>query len=75
MHQTIAEQEALLKDARKEYHALMTGSKARVVVDQNGERVEFSPANADKLASYIRALEVALCPSGLRPGGPAGFIF
>lgn len=46
-----------LDAAREAYHDLLTGNKARVVVDQNGERVEFTPANRDALRAYIRDLE------------------
>lgn len=50
---TVAER---LAEAEAEYHALVTGTKPRVVVDQNGERVEFTSANAGKLRQYIEAL-------------------
>ena len=46
-----------LTDARSQYHNLMTGQAATVFMDQNGERVEFRPASAPKLAEYIRDLE------------------
>lgn len=49
-------QEQLLQ-AKTEYHKLITGIKPRVVVDQNGERVEFSAANAGRLKAYIHDLE------------------
>lgn len=51
---------AQLDEARTAYHQLMTGTKARVVVDQNGERVEFTATTAGKLAQYIESLEIAL---------------
>lgn len=54
---TLAEK---LLDAEIEYHALITGVKARVVVDQNGERVEFTPANAGRLAQYIESLKAQM---------------
>lgn len=68
--------QALLDDAKKAYHNLMTGTSARVIVDQNGERVEFTSINISKLYAYIQGLE-ALCgiPTIARPGGPAGFFF
>lgn len=40
-----------LEDARQQLHLLLTGQQARVFVDQNGERVEFTPASAGKLAA------------------------
>lgn len=56
-----------LAEAKAAYHRLMLGGAARVIVDQNGERVEFLSANAGKLAQYILSLEQQLglaCPSG-----------
>jgi hypothetical protein len=49
-----------LDQARAAYHALMTGTMAKVVVDQNGERVEFTTTTSSKLLAYIQQLEVAL---------------
>lgn len=69
---------ALLKEAEAAYHSLMTGTSARVVVDQNGDKVEFTPANSTKLAGYITQLQLALGISpagGARPAGPAMFFF
>ncbi len=56
-----------LQEAETEYHALMTGTKARVVVDQNGERVEFTAANASRLAQYIDALKQQIGGSNRGP--------
>lgn len=47
---------ALLAEAEKAYHDLMVGNKASVYVDQNGERVEFTRVDADKLLIYIQNL-------------------
>lgn len=57
---TIAER---LAHAESEYHNLITGNKPMVVVDQNGERVEYTPANAGRLAMYIADLKRQLNPS------------
>lgn len=71
---------ALLDEARKAYHALMTGTSPRVVVDQNGERVEFTAANKNALYNYISQLEAQL-GRGCGPAAPmaqyhpAGFVF
>ncbi|MCE8012881.1 gpW family protein [Billgrantia desiderata] len=46
-----------LADAEHKYHLLLTGQAARVVVDQTGERVEFTAANAGRLAAYIADLK------------------
>lgn len=69
---------ALVDDAKKEYHLLRTGGKARVIVDKDGSRVEFAAANIAGLYSYIQELEV-MCPlpvEGVRSTrGPARFTF
>lgn len=71
----------LLREARTAYHALMTGTSPRVVVDQNGERVEFTAANKQSLLTYIAQLESAMAtPCGASPTAnpayhPAGFVF
>lgn len=70
--------EAQLREARSAYHALITGTMARVVVDQNGERVEFVASNRTGLYAYIQKLEAELAAfSGCAPAvsGPARFLF
>ncbi|MCB1865163.1 MAG: phage tail protein [Chromatiales bacterium] len=67
-----------LDEAKAAYHALKTGRSARVVVDQNGERVEFTAANQVGLYNWIKSLEQQLSGSiGVVPQniGPARFIF
>ena len=49
-----------LKEAESAYHELMLGQVARVFVDQNGERVEYAAANAERLRAYIASLKVDL---------------
>lgn len=61
--------EADLADAKKQYHLLLTGQQARVYVDQNGERVEFTSANRGALLKYIDSIERKLAGSS-RPSGP-----
>lgn len=58
---TLADQ---LKSAKEAYHNLMTGRSARVIVDSDGSRVEYTAANADRLAAYIARLE-----ADIRRGG------
>lgn len=73
-----ADIETKLAEARDAYHTLATGSQARVVVDQNGERVEFTASNSARLAQYIRTLELKLASCQreiLRAIGPATFTF
>lgn len=48
--------EAQLAEAQAAYHQLMTGQAAVSFTDQNGERVEYNRASADKLAAYIETL-------------------
>jgi len=49
-----------LSDAETALHKLMLGQSARVFVDQNGERVEFTAANAQRLRAYIYELKMKL---------------
>lgn len=49
-----------ISDAETKYHALMTGTMARVIVDQNGERVEFTTVKRADLYSYIQQLKSLL---------------
>ncbi len=67
--------QAELNDAKSAYHALLTGKSPRVVVDSNGERVEFTAANSQKLYLYIQQLERELNVAPNRVVGPAGFLF
>lgn len=61
---------ANLSEAEKAYHVLRIGSQARIFVDQNGERVEFAVANADRLRAYIMEMKAQLgLPTGII--GPA----
>lgn len=66
-----------LTDARAQYHDLITGKAPRVVVDQNGERVEFVAANSQKLYLYIQQLAAIVEPveTAIVTRGPAGFVF
>ena len=67
---TVLEMTAWLAEAEKAQHSLMMGGSVRVTVDQNGERVEFTAANADRLAKYILWLRHELglvCVA--KPGG------
>lgn len=68
----------LKQDAKDQLHALRTGQKARVIVDKDGSRVEFSSVNQAALIAYVADLE-RLCPTPgfatQRPLGPATFSF
>lgn len=57
-----------LDAAETQYHLLVTGQQARVVVDgNNGERVEYTPANAARLAAYIADLKRQLSSGCVGP--------
>ena len=62
-----------LAEAKLALHNLMTGKMASVVVDQNGERVEFSRTNVKDLLAYITALEAG--GLGALKTKPLGFVF
>lgn len=68
-----------LDEAEAAYHDLMLGQSARVVLDQNGERVEFTAANAARLYAYIQSLkaEIACETNGCAdtPQAPLQFTF
>lgn len=64
---------------RESYEALLEGRKARVLVDQNGERIEYNAGNPGKLLTYITMLESDYNSGcGLRPvaaSKPVRFFF
>lgn len=65
-----------VKALRAQYMKLISGQMARVIVDQNGERVEFTAANQAALLRYLRSLEAALgCGSAGPFDRPMGFTF
>jgi|CryGeyDrversion2_3_1046612.scaffolds.fasta_scaffold00260_3 hypothetical protein len=71
-HLTIAEK---LVEAETALHELLTGTSARVVVDQNGERVEYTAANAPRLRAYIEELKRTLSAPNLGSNGPLRAVF
>ena len=62
--------QARLDAAEAAYDKLMSGKAVRVLVDQNGERIEFTPANASRLAAYIVDLQTQLGLAQVRVVGP-----
>lgn len=55
-----------LAEAEQAHHSLMMGQNAKVYVDQNGERVEYAVASAERLRAYVMQLKIALgMPSGI----------
>ncbi len=69
--------QARLDAARIAYDKIMTGASIKMFIDQNGERVEYNPANLTLLAQYIRELEEMLNPCVAEYNRPRaiGFIF
>lgn len=59
-----------LRKAEIAYDALMTGKSVKRFVDQNGETVEYTAANADRLASYIESLKQLLDCNRARARAP-----
>lgn len=67
-----------LADARAAYKKLLTGQSARVFVDQNGERVEFTAINLQALQNWINALDAVCGPNAATsalPQRPIGYTF
>ncbi len=62
-----------LADAEAAYHSMMLGTKASVVVDSNGERIEFARSETSKLSAYIAELKRQLAPYDC--SGPLKVIF
>lgn len=51
---------ALLKEAEIAYHELRIGVSVKVMVHQNGQRVEYTQASGPALKSYINELKAQL---------------
>ena len=64
-----------LDEAEAAYHALLTGTQPKVVVDQNGERVEYTSANATRLYLYIQQLKAQITPSTAAVNRPLNVFF
>jgi len=74
----MATPQQLLQDAERAYHALQTGVSPRVIVDIDGSRTEFAPANLTRLYNYIQDLKARVGAAGGPASqviGPATFIF
>lgn len=56
--------QARLDGAEDAYDKLMRGKSVRVLVDQNGERIEFTPATLPNLRVYIAELNQKLLAGG-----------
>lgn len=76
MAYTQIELETMITEAKTALHTLMTNRTARVLVDYNGERVEFSIQTASRLEAYIQKLQTQLdALTNARQISPARFFF
>lgn len=50
----------LLREAEQAYHELAIGQSVKVVVHQNGQRMEYTPATKTTLKTYIQELKAQL---------------
>jgi hypothetical protein len=57
---TLADLLTLQTSVGDAYTRLMSGQTPRVIVDQNGERVEFTATSADKLGAYLTQIALAI---------------
>nr|DAP77654.1 MAG TPA: Head to tail joining protein [Caudoviricetes sp.] len=66
-----------LRDAKDAYYRILTGQNVIIVIDQNGERIEYQKANITALAEYIRKLELELasCSGGVKAHQPLRIYF
>ena len=64
-----------LEQAESAYHDLNIGRLPRVIVDQNGERVEFTAARKADLYSYIQQLRMLVPTITVAVPRPLGFYF
>lgn len=71
MAQDLATLQARLDAALDAQANLALGGQARVVQDQNGERIEYTTANAGALARLILTLEFQIAQLG-GPAAPLG---
>lgn len=64
-----------LVEAEDALHQLLTGTSARVVVDQNGERIEYTAANTGRLRQYIVELKQEIAGATIGSNGPLRVVF
>lgn len=65
---TLAELKRRYAEASRAYHDLQIGVSARVMVDQNSERIEYTAANRQGLLAYLTALRSQIC--AMAPNDP-----
>lgn len=70
---TVEETRALLAEAERAYHDLRIGQSVKVIVHQNGQRMEYTQASGPALKSYINELKAELGQSTV--SGPMRVLF
>lgn len=55
----------MLREAEEAYFRISMGQNVVIVIDQNGERVEYQKANLTALADLIRKMKMELAACGL----------
>lgn len=70
----MATTQQLLDQAKDARHKLVTGRLARVFMDQNGERVEYTATRLSDLDKYIAQLEAQVAGT-TSARKPLGFLF
>lgn len=61
----------MLQEAKDAYFRIATGQNVVILIDQNGERVEYQKANLSVLADLIRKMEIELAACGITTGSNA----
>lgn len=74
---TLVQLQTWLAEAEQALHTVSLGGAPTVVVDQNGERVEFGRTNTVALEKYIAKLQfqIALLQGTAVTGGPLRVLF
>lgn len=61
-----------ITEAEVALHDLAIGKQVRVVVDQSGERIEFTASNASRLRAYLEDLRAVKANTKVK--GPMGIV-
>ena len=64
-----------LAEAEAAYHDLLRGVAVREVVDQNGERIAYTPASIGRLAAYVENLKKRISNPDFGKCGPLRAVF
>ena len=64
-----------IQEMKLQYHRLISGGSVSVVIDQNGERIEYARGDAQRLWAYILAAEAQSQTASLKAMRPLSFMF